>query len=258
MLFNITKLKESLNEAMKKQISPMSPNTAKLYLQCITRLNDVLDEGASSQEIADAIMMVGGKSAESYKTAVSYYERKVLGQPNCLLYAKDKVNIKLDHHIRELYHKPRYYRDKIRDSKYRLAFTLQERGGLRVSEVSALTPNDVAIIGEDILIRVRHGKGNKARTVHCLPSNYLLEELPKFTDFPSENALKQEATALGFRTHDLRKVNARTRYWLAREDGMKKTDAIREVQAELGHEKTSMTRDYIGAELKKKKNDWGY
>lgn len=257
MFFNITRYKEELNKSLHKD-KGISQNTADLYLYCLTSLNDVLNEGATSSDIADAIVFRGGKSAEVFVAAVSFYERKVLGQYAVLLLPKDRSGIRVNQRVAELEHKPRFYRDRIRNSIHRLPLTLQERSGLRVAEVAALTRNDIMIVDDEILLNVRHGKGNKQRFVHVLPSNYLLKELPNFTEMPTAAALSSETQRLGFATHDLRKVNARTRYWIERANGKKKREALKEVQAELGHAKSAETIGYLGVEYHKRKNDWGY
>lgn len=256
MKFNLTRMKEELNKSVLN--GKISPNTANIYTTCIQKLNDYLPDNATSNEVADAIMIVGGKSAESYKTAISFYERKVMSQSGSILSAKDRTKIHVNQKVKELYHKPRFYRDRIRNSKYRLELTLQERSGLRVSELAAITRADIMIKDGQILLNVRSGKGGKQRIVHVLPSNYLLEELPKFQEMPKEKALKDEARRLGFSSHDLRRVNARTRYWLARAEGMKKREAVKSIMPELGHDKSEITLRYIGNEYDKRKDDWGY
>ena len=250
MLFNITKFKEAANKAMAK--GNISQNTAKLYLYCLNTLNDVLEEGASSEEIKNAIMD-RGNSAEAFRDAVSFYERKVKGF--AMMTPTDRTSIKVEQQVRELDYSPRYYRDRIRKAKNRFAFTIQERAGLRVSEVCSLTPEDITVDGENITINVRHGKGNKQRYVHCLPSQYLLKEIPNFEKMPSLSVLRTEAWKLGFRTHDLRKVNARARFWIEREKGKTRKQSLKAIKDELGHVSPSETLRYVGKEYDKKKNN---
>jgi len=233
----------------------ISQNTARLYFYCLDRLNDVLDENPSSGEIKQAIMDMGN-SAQAFRDAVSYYETKVAGHP--LMKPTDKTSIKVEQQIRELDHRPRYYIERIRKSKYKFAFMVQLKGGLRVSEVAALLPEDFEINGKDITINVRKGKGGKQRYVHCLPSEYLLKEIPNFEKMPSASALSNEAARLGFRTHDLRKVNARSRFWKERNIGKRRKQALWAIKDELGHVSASETLKYVGVEYDKKKNDWGY
>lgn len=46
-----------------------------------------------------------------------------------------------------------------------LVMLLQWRAGLRISEALALVPGDLSLSGDPPTLRVRHGKGNKARIV---------------------------------------------------------------------------------------------
>ena len=61
-----------------------------------------------------------------------------------------------------------------------LGYRLQEISGLRVSEIADLEERDIKInANNELIIHVRHGKGNKERYVKCFRDNWVLEKILK-------------------------------------------------------------------------------
>ena len=138
----------------------------------------------------------------------------------------------------------------------KLAFRLQHKSGLRVKEISDLTKDDI-FFNENgaIRINVRCGKGRKSREVNVLCDEYLYKHLKEFTEksnggklFYSRSYLKQKAAEYGFKSHDLRRHNAKNRLNSEIGNGKSLKDAKKTVQQELGHEKFSTTNIYLGSD----------
>lgn len=258
-LFDINKYKAILNDAMAK--GNLAETSARKYLDCIRVLNRH-SKGKDPASIAKCIEEQAGTQVEAYTAAISFYENRVNGQHETIFYGKPKTELLRNFepvHGKELDKKPDTYRQLLqKNAKYRVAFTLQMKSGLRVSEVAALTPRDIMIKDGHIKVYVRKGKGGKSRIVDVLPSRYLVRELPKVEKFPTIAQLKEDASKMHFGTHDMRRLNARERFWRYREEGMTKNEARREVARQLGHEKVETTNWYLGVEKDKTKNDFGY
>lgn len=60
----------------------------------------------------------------------------------------------------------------IRDKKLKLAYRLMLASGLRVNEAAQLTREDFLIDGDNLSVRVLHGKGGSNGTVKCMKDAY--------------------------------------------------------------------------------------
>lgn len=149
---------------------------------------------------------------------------------------------------------------RLRNTKLKLAFLLMVVSGLRVSEVAALTREDITVTAEGITVNVLHGKGDKAGHVDCLRSAYLERHLPKYLlqlpdgekPFYAAKTMKNKALALGLECHDFRRIAA-IRFRKEQMQQRRKTvlDAptvpeINEATKEfLRHERFSTTKRYL-------------
>jgi len=135
----------------------------------------------------------------------------------------------------------------LKDKRKKLAYRLQEVSGLRISEISNLTKNDITFENGKIYITVIDGKGNKDRRVATIKDKYLYKELPELEErkgklFHKENTLRKKAWELGFKTHKLRKVTAK---YLNLKYPAKNEDERREfIQKVLGHNVDKRNRTY--------------
>lgn len=126
----------------------------------------------------------------------------------------------------------------IKSKRLKLAYRLQLISGLRVSEIANLTLEDIKLKGDELIVDVIKGKGDKDRRVECLHDEYvisgLLEIEPKKNGklFCTAKHMMQEATKNGFHTHDLRKVYAQVIYYNSFEN---KADKVKNLQDRLGH-----------------------
>lgn len=100
-----------------------------------------------------------------------------------------------------------------KEIRKKLAFRLEQVSGLRVSEIADLEPRDIEFLDNyKIKIVVRHGKGDKKRTVIGFNDKYVWEKLKDLEPrkngkiFHSASTLMKKAKDLGFKTHKLRKV----------------------------------------------------
>lgn len=127
------------------------------------------------------------------------------------------------------------------------AFETQLATGLRVSEVAALTGDDVVVLQGRLFVKVEQGKGNKRRTVPVtdptIAGKLLKMKDKKDTLFGVKPQTLQvyayrtrKATGIDFRTHRLRHTAATK--LLAR------GTPLDVVQVILGHSSINMTRRY--------------
>lgn len=128
-----------------------------------------------------------------------------------------------------------------------LAFETQLATGLRVSEITALTGEDVIVLQGRLFLKVEKGKGNKKRTVPVQDEDVARKLIAikdrKGTLFGVKPSTLQvyafyasRATNVDFRTHRLRHTAA-TRM-------LSRGTPIDVVQVILGHSNINMTRRY--------------
>lgn len=104
----------------------------------------------------------------------------------------------------------------LRNKRIKLAFRLQQLAGLRVSEVANLKKSDLTFQDGKIFVTVREAKGNKQRRVSTIiKDKWLYDNLKELEErknilFYKESTLRVKAWKLGFKTHKLRKVTAKT------------------------------------------------
>jgi integrase len=155
--------------------------------------------------------------------------------------------------------KPKYYKNKeeqfkvrnkenainrMKNKRIKLAFRLEEISGLRVSEISKLTFDNISLDKEDnkLIINVIDGKYGKNRTVKCLYDKWVFDTLLDLGErkngklFYCEKYLMDNARKLGFHTHDLRKTFANIKYY-----NNLSNNSIEEIQKDLGHNLNSKT-----------------
>lgn len=135
----------------------------------------------------------------------------------------------------------------LKNKRKKLAYRLQEVSGLRISEISNLSKDDISFENGKIYVTVIDGKGGKSRRVATIKDKYLYKELPELEErngklFYKSSTLRKTAWKLGFRTHKLRKVTAKhiNLKFCAKND-----DERRElIQKILGHEVNKRNRTY--------------
>lgn len=136
----------------------------------------------------------------------------------------------------------------MKDKRKKLAFRLQEVSGLRISEIANLKKSDINFENGKIYVTVIDGKGNKDRRVATIKDKYLYEELQQLDErkgilFYKSSTLRKKAWELGFKTHKLRKVTAKT---INLKYMAKGADERRElIQRILGHEVEKRNRTYL-------------
>jgi integrase len=135
--------------------------------------------------------------------------------------------------------------NKLKSKRLKLGYRLQEISGLRVSEIADLEERDIKInANNELLIHVRHGKGNKERYVKCFRDDWVLKEILKLKPkknnklFCAAKYIIENANKCNFHTHDLRKVFANIFYYNCTEN---KRTTIRLLKEQLGHEKRNRT-----------------
>lgn len=136
--------------------------------------------------------------------------------------------------------------NKLKSNRLKLGYRLQEISGLRVSEIADLEERDIKISQgtNQLIIHVRHGKGNKERYVKCFRDDWVLEKILKLQPkrnnklFCTSKYIIENAKQHNFHTHDLRKVFANTFYYNCVED---KRTTISLLKLQLGHEKRNRT-----------------
>lgn len=133
--------------------------------------------------------------------------------------------------------------NRMKNKRLKIAYRLQLISGLRISEISSLTSDDIEIDENNRLyIHVRHGKGDKYRLVECLPDVWVSEELKQLEErkeklFYTKKYMMDIATKLNFHTHDLRKCYASIVFYNTIYNSVEK------VQQSLGH--SLGTRTYL-------------
>lgn len=128
--------------------------------------------------------------------------------------------------------------NRLKNKRLKIAYRLAIISGLRLSEISKLTINDIEVDTNDnrLTINVASGKGNKNRKVKCLPDKYILDALidlePRKNGklFYCKKYLMDKGRALGFHMHDLRKTFANIKYYNNISDNV-----VVELQEDLGH-----------------------
>jgi integrase len=102
-----------------------------------------------------------------------------------------------------------------KELRKKVAFRLQEISGLRIAEIADLEKENIKFLDNyRIQVTVKHGKGNKTRTIKAIRDKYVYEKLKELEPrannklFHSKVTLMKKANELGFKTHRLRKVFA--------------------------------------------------
>jgi len=140
----------------------------------------------------------------------------------------------------------------LHNDKFKLAYRLMLKSGLRVSETAALCKSDIEIDGGEIKINVRHGKGGSNGVVTCMPDKYLAKRLERIKShkgggdglFYSAETMKHKAVEMGIECHDLRRVAAIThRNRNIKNVGVYKANG--EVKDFLRHKRFSTTKRYL-------------
>ncbi|MDD4564946.1 MAG: integrase [Eubacteriales bacterium] len=264
-MFNIDIIQDALKKAVQK--GDLSDKTARDYINCLIHLNERLHTRASPKELEAAICDLCKYSVQGHKyiSAVRRYEKEVFGSEDLLLfgeplsrlynrYGKHKLGKELAHSEETYFRKL----NRLNNERLKLAFRLEYRSGLRISEIAALDKdNDILFdpAGKITLI-VRKGKGGKRRKVDVINDPYLYLNLKAHIDglgegeapFYSESYLKKKANEHGIRTHDLRRINSRDRFRNELREGSGKRAARRAVGRQLGHETPVVTSLYLGCE----------
>ena len=263
-MFNIDVIQDALDKKVKK--GDLSDKTNRDYLNCLIHLNEKLHNKASPAEMEAAVcdLCKGSVQGHKYIAAIRRYEKEVLGSEGLLLFGEPLFrlyqrygNPKLG---KELSHsEDTYFRkvNRLGNERLKLAFRLQYRSGLRISEIASLEKEDVIFEnGSSIKLNVRSGKGRKRRRVDVVDDSYLYKKLKSHVDglndhepiFYSESYLKKKAVAHDIKTHDLRRINSRDRFRKEIQTGSGKRHARKVVGRQLGHEKPATTNLYLGGE----------
>lgn len=251
-------------QTLKKLVDmkQLSKETMRYYLSCIKEINKQC-KTLTPTEIEKAIMSKCSSNQQviKYISAIRNYEKLILKKEKSLLYGEPASRLatfsnttpepkELRHDIEKLTRKI----NRINNTKLKYAFRLQIKSGLRVSEISDLTKQDIKFKDKAIWIRVKQGKGRKPRIVRVLDDSYLFERLQEYIKekadrenlFYSSAYLRKKAAEYDIPTHDFRRANARQRFNTEIQKGKSKSLAKQNVQKELGHEKPSTTDLYLG------------
>lgn len=263
-MFNIDVIQDKLEREVEK--GKLSVKTNRDYVNCLTHLNEKLNNKASPAEVEAAIYDLCKENIQGHKylAAVRRYEKEVLGSEGLLVfgeplfrlyqrYGNPKLGKKLSHS------EDTYFRkfNRLGNQRLKLAFRLQFRSGLRISEIAALKKTDMIFSDSSrISINVSCGKGRKSRIVDVVDDSYLYERLKAHIEglsdqerlFYSENYLKKKAVDHDLKTHDLRRINSRDRFRKEIQAGTGKRQARRAVGLQLGHEDPATTSLYLGDE----------
>lgn len=264
-MFNVDIIRDALNKEVKK--GNLSDKTNRDYINCLTHLNEMLNNKASPIELEVAICDICKNNSQGHKyiAAVRRYEKEVLGAEDLLLFGeplfrlyqrfgKPKLGKELSHS------EDTYFRkiNRLGNERLKLAFRLQYRSGLRISELAALDKEKDVIFHDDgrITLYVREGKGRKSRKVDVVDDPYLYQRLKTHKEglgaeenlFYSASYLIKKAGEHDIETHDLRRINSRERFRKEKLAGSGKREARRAVGQQLGHEKPATTSLYLGRE----------
>ena len=272
-MFNIDVIQDALEKKVQK--GNISGRTNRDYINCLNHLNVRLKNKATPAELEAAIYELCKESVQGHKyiAAIRRYEKEVLGAEELLLfgeplfrlyqrYGKPKLGKELAHSEDTYFRKV----NRLGNERLKLAFRLQYRSGLRISEIAALGIKDVRFEdGGRITLHVRCGKGRKSREVNVIEDRYLYERLKAHVEslgceeplFYSESYLKKKAVEHAIKTHDLRRVNSRDRFRRELQTGNGKRQARRSVSQQLGHEDPATTNLYLGNEWKDQKERYG-
>ena len=135
--------------------------------------------------------------------------------------------------------------------KLKLSFQTIIATGLRVSELSAISPSD-CVVSNDSIVLSFIGKGRKSGIVEVLSADspLLYERLKDLIGgtpinkkvFYSAVYLQKQAHELGFGCHDLRRVYAKLEYQKCRNKA--------EVSDKLRHSNTRTTDIYLKSKVK--------
>ena len=266
-MFKIKMFEEILREQVRRK--ELSVHTMDGYLRCIKKLEKATGnrDGPSAVILEESInkLCQGNKQLAKYITAVKKYERDVLNSSQPLLYGEPLIRLRKKQQTaikgKNLSYTETTYNHKInalKDVKLKLALRLQKQSGLRISEISDLTKSDIFFDENErnIKLRVRNGKGRKARDVHVMHDEYLFDQLKALIE-PLENSenafytvayLKKQAGEHDMETHDFRRINARQRFREEITEGEGRREARSAVSRELGHSKPKITNLYLGDE----------
>ncbi|WP_206457899.1 tyrosine-type recombinase/integrase [Anaerovorax sp. IOR16] len=271
-MFNLQVYDEVLRDQVKR--NKLSEKTRSGYLHKIRELEENYEEGHSSAEALEKVIRKlcdGNQQIAKYITAIKKYERDVLGSPKILLYGEPLERLRQmqpkNKSAKKLNYSEKTYLKKfnrIENEKLKLAFRLQEKSGLRISEISNLSKKDIHFDEEGrIYLNVRNGKGRKQRKVEVIEDLYLKEHLLAYmgqfeahdTLFYSASYMMKKAGEYGMETHDLRRINARERFRKERSLGSTKTAARRAVGKQLGHNAPKTTNLYLGEEWNEERGE---
>lgn len=260
MNLDISTYQKTLNAKVTKK--QLSPETMRYYLSCIKEINKKC-KTFNPTEIEKAIISKcrSNQQIKKYISAIRNYEKLILKKEKSLLYGEPASRLatfynqtsdpkKLRHNIDKLMRKI----NRINNTKLKYAFRLQIKSGLRVSEISDLTKQDIKFKDQVIWLRIRQGKGRKSRIVRVLDDLYMYERLQEYIKdkatneklFYSSAYLRKKAAEYDIPTHDFRRANARKRFNTEIQQGKSKSLARKKVQKELGHEKPATTDLYLG------------
>jgi len=198
------------------------------------------------------------------------YKNDFSKSKNALLYYFDFKNVHLDEHLmtkleemerntKKKYRKlPKREFKKIdqtikhlKNDKLKLSYQTLLETGLRVSELSQLTPTNCKVDSDKITFTFIAKGGNKENAILIKKENeFLYSELKEKIErtspirkiFYSSNYLQQKATTYGFCCHDLRRTCAKLEY--------KKTKSKDSVQKKLRHSSAKTTNIYLKSKIK--------
>lgn len=263
-MFNIDIFEEVLNRQIRA--GKLSKKTATYYIARLKTLNEKCgNDNVKPAAIEAAIneLCKANNQGLKYIAAIKKYESEVLGSQRIILFGESlsrlQVKYKADNSGKEISLEEGTYLKKINrlgNERLKLAYRLEHKSGLRISEIAALDKKRDILFGDDksITVIVRNGKGGKSRTVNVMEDEYLYDRLKAHIErlgegeapFYSESYLKKKAGEYGIQTHDLRRVNARQRFRGEIVEGSTMRGAKRAVGRELGHESVKVTSMYLG------------
>lgn len=143
--------------------------------------------------------------------------------------------------------------NKLKSTKLKLGYRLQEISGLRVAEMANLESKDILIDKKgNIKIQVLNGKYGKDRLVNCFYDEWVLKKLLSIKSnkkgklFCSKKYIMENANKLGFHTHELRKIYAHTFLYNCVED---KQTTLELLAQNMGHGNIKETYVYINRDI---------